>query len=166
VPQPHSRIHGPKRNVRKHDDRVLLFSCFTSLKPFELSDPRGSQSTRLEVYHVDQTDKVRSLVIEAVPAFSFRAFAEAVQVLLAIVRSAHVFAGNVEDLSGLGALEYLLGRVKLGRFDSCEISPRVHRKSGGAAALLMRSTSDLERHGYIRVSLFAEPDVESLIWMS
>jgi hypothetical protein len=64
------------------------------------------------VGHVYEADEMRTLVIEAVPTFSLCSFAEAVQVLLAVVGKHIVFTGNVENFPRLGALQHLLGRIK------------------------------------------------------
>ena len=47
------------------------------------------------------------MMVEAQPAGTLGPLAEAPQVLLPVVREDVVFAGDVEDLAGLGDLEHL-----------------------------------------------------------
>jgi hypothetical protein len=68
---------------------------------------------------------VRALVVKAVPAFSFRTLAEAIQVLLAAVGEDVVLAGDIKNPARFGAFEDLLGRVKFGRFGQLRDIARV-----------------------------------------
>ena len=67
------------------------------------------------VHDVVQADEVCALVIEAEPTAALSVFAEAFEVLFAVVVEHVVFTGNVEHFLGFAAFEDLLKRVEFFR---------------------------------------------------
>src|SRR6185369_6807843 len=61
-------VHGPQRNVCKHDDRRAAREAFdVFLEPFELLGAEPAEAARLEVDDVHEADEVNAALIEAVP---------------------------------------------------------------------------------------------------
>ena len=59
VPQPHSGIHRPQRDVREDDDRrAALETLDVLLEPFELLVAERAEPARLEIHDVDEADEV------------------------------------------------------------------------------------------------------------
>src|SRR5258708_17421527 len=83
-------IDRPQRNVGKDDDRGRCRAALeVALQPFELLVAEIPQASGLEIDHVDETDEVHTVGVEAVPARAFGAATVAVAVEL------HVLVENV-----------------------------------------------------------------------
>src|ERR1051326_2693159 len=110
------RIDAPQWYVGKdHNGRALGKMLDVSFHPLQLFLTQAAKATGLKVHHVYQPDEVHALLIEAVPAGALRAFAVALQVLLAIVADHVMLARNVKDIFGAGALKDLLYVIELFR---------------------------------------------------
>ena len=84
------------------------------LQPFELLVAERAKTAGFQVDDVDEADEMHAALIEAVPTGALRAFAESLQVALAVVLEHIVLAGDVEHRQRqLG--QHLLQRVELGR---------------------------------------------------
>src|SRR6266850_1157330 len=71
------RINRPERDMRKHDNRRARSEIFhVRLKPLELLVSELPQATRLEIQHIDQSNEMDAVFVEAVPprALAFDAF--------------------------------------------------------------------------------------------
>jgi hypothetical protein len=146
--------------MREDDHRRAAFQVpHIILEPVELVGAERAEATGFEVHYVDEADEVRALVVKAVPALSFRIFAKAIQVLLAIVGEHVVLAGNEKDSPRLGALEYLLGRVKLGWFGKLRNISGVQQEVRGGRRTVNPVDGDLKGRSDIGIGLFAESDV-------
>jgi hypothetical protein len=101
--------------VGEADDRGAAFETLDVLfQPPELFVAECAQDTGFQIDDVDEPDEMDAPLVEAVPAGALRAFAESLQVTLAIVFEHIVFAGDVEHgQRQLG--QYLLKCVELGR---------------------------------------------------
>src|SRR5579862_326163 len=95
------------------DRRAALQPGDVLLDPFELLLAEVAQSACLEVQHVDESDKMGAVLIEAVPAIALRSLAETLVEHFAVVAEHVVLAGNVEDVSGLETLQRLRQCVEL-----------------------------------------------------
>ena len=90
-------IHRPQRNVGEDDDRrAALETLDVLLEPLELFVAERAETAGLQVDDVHEADEVHAVLVEAVPAGALRAFAESLQVALAVVLEHVVFAGDVE----------------------------------------------------------------------
>ena len=83
------------------------------LQPLQLLCPQASQSARLQVHHVDQSDKMHAVLVEAVPACALRALTVAIQILLAVIVQHIVLTRHKEDVFGAGGLQQLIDGVEL-----------------------------------------------------
>src|SRR2546428_287100 len=87
----------PQRDVREHDNRrATLQPLHVRLQPGELLGAEGTQTARLEIDDVDQTDEMHAGLVEAVPAGALRVLPEALEVALAVVTQYVVFARHIE----------------------------------------------------------------------
>src|SRR5262245_147550 len=108
-------VHRPQRDVCEDDDwRAAREPLDIALQPLELFGPERAEPTGLEVDDVDKADEVDAVLIEAVPARTLGALAEALQVAPAIVLEHVVLAWDVEDGERQFG-QHLLQRVKLRR---------------------------------------------------
>src|SRR4029077_13033559 len=81
------RVNAPERDVREHDDRGRGgASLEVVLQPFKLVVAEIAQATGLEIDHVDETDEMHAVGVEAVPAGALGAspVALAIELLLGI----------------------------------------------------------------------------------
>ena len=119
-------IHGPKRDVREdHDGRTAFQSLHIFFQPLELLRAEGAESTRLEVYYIDQADEVDSIFVETVPAATLRCLALAVQVVLAVVGQDIVLARDEKHIFRARALQHLVHRIEFSGFGKVADVPRV-----------------------------------------
>ena len=153
-------IDGPERDVRKDDDRRAAFQIpHVIFEPLELLGAERTEAACFEIHHIDQADEVRALVVKAVLALSFGIFAEAVQVLFAVVGEHVVLAGNVENPSRFGALEDLLGRVKFRRLGELRNIAGMQQEIRGRRRAVDAIDGDLECRGDVGIGFLAESDV-------
>src|SRR5437667_5582337 len=62
------RIHRPQRNVREHHDgSAVLQVLYVVLQPLQLLVAKCPKSPGFQIHHVDQPDKMRPLLVKAVP---------------------------------------------------------------------------------------------------
>src|SRR5690242_11483730 len=110
------RIDRPERDVGKqHNRRAVRLRGQIFFQPAQLLVAEQAEAAWFQVEHVDQPDEVHALLIEAVPAETFRSFAVSLEIQLSVVAQAIVFAGDVKDLAGFDRLEDLVHSVKLRR---------------------------------------------------
>ena len=105
------RIDGPKRNVRKHDDRLRGRAAFDVVfEPRELLAAEIAEAAGFQIDDVDEADEVHAVGIEAVPAGALGAASVAVAIELALVfveqvvlagHVVHVEAGLRDDAVGI-----------------------------------------------------------------
>src|SRR5579863_3532121 len=70
-------IDRPERNVREHNNRrAALERGHVVLEPRHLISAQGTQSSRLEVEHVHQSDEMNAVLFEAVPSVALRTLPE------------------------------------------------------------------------------------------
>src|ERR1700689_3015170 len=92
---------------------VLPFNLATSFSSHSsCSWPRLPSPPALEFQPVDKADKMRSLLVEAVPAVALGPLAETLVEHRAVVVEHIVLAGNVKDALGLQALQRFSERVE------------------------------------------------------
>ena len=88
--------------MREDDNRSAVFQVLDIVfHPFELFAAKRAKAAGLQIENVHQADKVRALVIEAVPASPFGAFSVSIQVLLSVVVEYVVFARHEKTFLGV-----------------------------------------------------------------
>ena len=109
------RIDAPQRNVREHDDRGRCRAALkVVLEPFELLVAEIPQASGLEIDHVDETDEVHTVGVEAVPARAFGAATVAVAVEFHVLVENVMFARHVMHVEP-GLRDDAVGIVEFGR---------------------------------------------------
>src|SRR6266403_1792378 len=100
-----------ENNDRRARPKVL----YVGLEPFELLISELSQTAGLEIQDVDQCNEMDAVFVEAVPAraFAFDALQIPFTVKLSAIVKHIVLPGNVEDILGPAALQYLIKGVEL-----------------------------------------------------
>jgi hypothetical protein len=100
--------------VRKdHNRRAVLQMLNVIFHPFELLESQRAQSSRLQILHVHQSDKVHTLLVKAVPTGALTTLSVALQELLAIIVEHVVLARNVKYILGCRAFQDLIDGIKL-----------------------------------------------------
>ena len=142
-----------------HDRRAVGNGPQVIFDPFELFVAELAKAAFANVHHIVQANKVRAFVIEAEPAAAFGSFAEALEVLFAIVIEHIVFARHVENLFGFASLENLFERVELfglGKMRQVAGVEDELRRRGQGVDLGDRL---LQRAEHVLVRFLVEPDV-------
>src|SRR6266540_1275156 len=154
------RISHPERHVREDDDGSAVGNGFEIIHhPFELHITKLTESAFAYVQYIVQTDEVRAFVVETEPAAAFRSFAEALEVLFAVVIEDVVLTRYVEHLLGLAALEDLFKCVELFGLGKVRqvagVNNKVRRRGQGVD---LRDCF-LQRAEHVLVRFLAEADV-------
>src|SRR5262245_30515223 len=98
-------IHRPEWNMSKHHDgRAAGKMLHIVFQPLQLLLAQATETTRLEVQDVDQANEMCALLIEAVPAATFRSLTVALQILLPVVAENVVLSRHVEHVAWPGFL--------------------------------------------------------------
>src|ERR1700743_2193535 len=99
--------------MRKYDDRRITGPVLQIIfQPRKLVAAQCAEPVLLDVYHVDQADKMNSIEIKTVPALAFGIFAKTFEVKFSVIAGDIVFARHIKNLFRLYALEQLIERVK------------------------------------------------------
>jgi len=107
-------INRPKRNVRENDYRPARgLGLEVRFQPLELVSAELTEA--FECGHVAQPHEMDVLVVETVPAASFRFLAVALEVLFAIIDGSVMLTRHEERLLRLRAFEYLVQSVVFAR---------------------------------------------------
>ena len=81
---------------KDHDGSAALQAAQVLLDPIELRLPQPAHP--LKLHHVDQSNEMHTLVVEAVPAIALRSFAVSLQIQLAVVDGSVMFARHIKHL--------------------------------------------------------------------
>ncbi len=139
---------------------VLFERCFTSFSSHSsCSAAEAAQTSGLQVHDVHQSDEVHAILVEAVPARALRAFAIALQILLAFVVEDVVLAGHEEDVLGAGGLQQLIHGVKLTRLGEMADVAGVQDEGGRDRQRIDFVYGGLQGADNVRIRRFVEPHV-------
>jgi len=158
-------IDRPERDVGEHDDgRAVLEVLHVGFEPLELLLAKRAEAASFQVGDVDKSDEVDAFLLEAIPARSFAGFAEALQILLALVADEIVLAGDVKDVGGLRRLDELFDVVELGGLARWLMSPVCRMNSGAIGSALILSMAALKVPITSALAGLSNPMWLSLIW--
>src|SRR6266513_341096 len=148
--------------MREDHNRRARFETFhIAFEPFELLISELPQTAGLKVKHIDQSNEMDTVLIEAIPAGAF-AF-DVLQVSFTVKFSAIVehimLPGHVENVLGPAALENLIECVELLQLRQLGDISRVDKERRWSGHRVNAIERDLEGRGDILVRLFIEADV-------
>ena len=129
------------------------------MQPIELFLPEHAEATFLDRGDIHQADEVNAALVEAEPTGAVRAFAEALEILGAIVTQDVVLAGDEEDLFRFAVLEHLLEIVELLRLRELREIAGVEDEIGCLRERVNAGDCFAEGRGDIRVGRFVEADM-------
>src|SRR4029077_8739471 len=141
--------------------RVRAKTFHVVFEPFELLIAELTQAAGLKVQNVDQGDEMDTVLIETVPAraFAFDSLQIPFTVKLSAIVKHIVLPGNIENILGPAALQYLIKGVELFGLRQLREVSGVDKESRRSGHRIDAIESNLERLRHIFVCVFAETDV-------
>src|SRR3977135_1374755 len=142
------------------DDRRARGLVFEIVgEPSELVGSQPSEAAGLEVNHIDETDEVHAVVVEAVPALPLGAFAVPVEISLAqALVDEVVLARNVVYIE-LGLADDLIGVVEFVRLGQMGNVARMDHKGRAGLHRLHLADGFAKCAESVRIGGFVEADM-------
>src|SRR5206468_7088315 len=156
------RIYRPEWDVRENDNRCARSKIFhIGLKPFELVISELPQTAGLEIQDVDHSNEMDAVLIETVPAraFAFDALQIPFTVKLSAIVKHIVLPGNIENVLGSAALQYLIKGVELLGLRQLREVSCVDKERGRRRHRVDAIESNFEGRSNIFIRFLAEADV-------